>query len=82
MNRLLDSVKCIFYPNREDKKVCEFCGTELEFENRILTSCPPQYPYVCPKCGAHYNYTSDGRRYYLAKWGNKAYFEKDETESN
>ena len=56
----------------EEAKRCEFCGTELVFEERILTSIPPQYPYYCPKCGAHYNYTVDGRRYFLAKYGNKS----------
>lgn len=56
---------------REEKKLCEFCNTELVQENRILTSLPPQYPHYCPKCGARYNYLADGRRYLLTKYGNK-----------
>lgn len=54
-----------------EKKICEFCGTELVFENKVLTSLPPQYPYYCPNCGAHYVYRADGNRYFLAKYGNK-----------
>lgn len=58
---------------KDSKKLCEFCGTELEPENRVLTTEPPQYPYFCPTCGAHYVYTDDGRRYFLSKYGNRGY---------
>jgi hypothetical protein len=27
------------------------CGEEMERDNVVLTSNPPKYKYVCPKCG-------------------------------
>lgn len=30
---------------------CDKCGTEMEFEEKVLMSDPPQFPHVCPKCG-------------------------------
>ena len=30
---------------------CDKCGTEMEFEGKVLISDPPQYPHICPKCG-------------------------------
>lgn len=32
---------------------CPDCGSEMVFDGMVLTSCPPQYPYTCPKCGYH-----------------------------
>lgn len=29
---------------------CE-CGGEFKPENICLTTCPPQYPHMCDKCG-------------------------------
>lgn len=59
-----------FLKKEDDRKLCEFCGTELEYENVVLTSIPPQYPYTCPRCGARYVYR-EGRRYLWSKYGNK-----------
>ena len=33
---------------------CNDCNIELEFDNIVLSSYPPQYPYHCPKCNKHY----------------------------
>lgn len=31
---------------------CDKCGTEMEIQPYALCSDPPQYDYICPKCGA------------------------------
>ena len=36
--------------NKIKNNKCE-CGGEFIFENIVLTSNPPQYPYKCNKCG-------------------------------
>lgn len=51
-----------FEDRAEEKKLCE-CGGELEFEGSVMTSCPPQYPYTCKKCGKRYVYRVDGTRW-------------------
>ena len=30
--------------------LCDKCDTPVEFTGMVLTSCPPQYPHLCPKC--------------------------------
>ena len=45
-----------------EKKLCK-CGAKLVFENVVMTSYPPQYPYTCPKCGKRYIYRVDGTRW-------------------
>jgi hypothetical protein len=32
--------------------LCDECGTEMKWNGVILTSYPPKYPHMCPKCGA------------------------------
>ena len=29
------------------------CDIEMEIQSDVLESCPPQYQYLCPKCGKH-----------------------------
>lgn len=30
---------------------CDNCGAEMRLCPEVLTSYPPQYKYICPKCG-------------------------------
>ena len=39
------------------------CGGEFEYENIVLTSIPPQYPYRCNKCGKRIIKRTDGTTY-------------------
>lgn len=41
---------------------CE-CGGHFIFENIVLTSLPPQYPYRCDVCGKRIVKRSDGTFY-------------------
>ncbi len=31
--------------------ICDFCGEEMKFEGRVLTTFPPLYPHRCNSCG-------------------------------
>lgn len=42
--------------------ICE-CGGHFIFENIVLTSLPPQYPYRCDHCGKRIVKRSDGTFY-------------------
>lgn len=35
---------------------CPKCGADMEPENIVLTSSPPQYPHKCPNCGFKLRY--------------------------
>ena len=35
---------------------CDDCNIELESNNEVLCSYPPQYPYHCPKCNKRYTF--------------------------
>jgi DNA-directed RNA polymerase subunit RPC12/RpoP len=39
------------------------CGGDFEYENTVLTSIPPQYPYRCNKCGKRVIKRADGTTY-------------------
>ena len=39
------------------------CGGDFEYEHRVLTSIPPQYPYRCNKCGKMVIKRADGTTY-------------------
>lgn len=34
----------------QDRLYCDECGEEMEFTGMCLTSYPPKYPHMCPKC--------------------------------
>lgn len=40
-------VKAIYF----ESFTCPECDTELEQDQVVLTTYPPQYPYYCPSCG-------------------------------
>jgi len=33
------------------KAICRDCDAEMERQKEILLTAPPQYRYICPKCG-------------------------------
>lgn len=35
----------------EERLYCDKCGTEMEYDGRVLCSYPPKYPYTRPSCG-------------------------------
>lgn len=39
----------------QDILYCDKCGEEMQVIGLILASCPPKYPYECPKCGNRTN---------------------------
>lgn len=55
-----DTVDCEVYGESDTSYKCS-CGADLVSEGVVLTSNPPQYPYLCPKCGKRYVYGQSGR---------------------
>lgn len=55
-----DTVDCEVYGEPDTSHKCS-CGADLVSESVVLTSDPPQYPYLCPKCGKRYVYGPSGR---------------------
>ena len=55
-----DTVDCEVYGEPDTSYKCS-CGADLVSEGVVLTSNPPQYPYLCPKCGKRYVYGPSGR---------------------
>lgn len=39
----------------KDTLICDNCGTEMVFSGIVLTSCPPMFEHICPKCGKKVN---------------------------
>ena len=37
------------------KLYCNKCGEEMKDTNIVLSSYPPQYQYICPKCNSKIN---------------------------
>ena len=47
-----DKTDTLEEPDTMKHKICPECGTRMKLqEDRIYTSNPPMYGYVCPKCG-------------------------------
>lgn len=46
----MEKVKNKLYSPNEELVICE-CGGHFIFEQHVLLTEPPQYPYRCNKCG-------------------------------
>lgn len=38
-----------------DELICDNCGAKMEFSGIVLTSAPPMFEHICPKCGKRVN---------------------------
>lgn len=60
-NQMLVVLSCASAHVEPDTSYKCSCGADLVSESVVLTSYPPQHPYLCPKCGKRYVYGQSGR---------------------